>query len=221
MAKFTPDIELELLFPSHLIPQRVKDELPDDLHVRSLRIISQELTDDPMSPHIFLSFTPNHVQMRPLASTDYHRGHLDILAVLTHTPDPGAQAWLSQFQSISHAAYTYYSIVIVSKTTDRIVAVGTVFLERKFLRGLGLVGHIEDIAVDKSQQGKKLGLRVIQALTGISEGRGCYKTILNCNESNIREFNHSIFVEGRLGKLTGLVQHSTRSVVSRGRRSRW
>ncbi|EIM83740.1 glucosamine 6-phosphate N-acetyltransferase [Stereum hirsutum FP-91666 SS1] len=155
MAKFTPDIELELLFPSHLIPQRVKDELPDDLH------------------------------MRPLASTDYHRGHLDILAVLTHTPDPGAQAWLSQFQSISHAAYTYYSIVIVSKTTDRIVAVGTVFLERKFLRGLGLVGHIEDIAVDKSQQGKKLGLRVIQALTGISEGRGCYKTILNCNESNI------------------------------------
>ena len=85
------------------------------------------------------------------------------------------------------APKTYYSIVIVDKATDRIVAVGAVFIERKFLRGLGSVGHIEDIAVDKNQQGKKLGLRVIQALTGISENSGCYKTILNCSDHNIRE----------------------------------
>ena len=84
---------------------------------------------------------------------------------------------------------SYYSLVIVDKNTDKIVAVGTVFIERKFLRGLGSVGHIEDIAVDKSQQGKKLGLRVIQALTSISENSGCYKTILNCSESNMRKFS--------------------------------
>lgn len=81
---------------------------------------------------------------------------------------------------------TYYQLVIVDKHTDRIVAVGCVFIERKFLRGLGSVGHIEDIAVDKNQQGKKLGLRVIQALTTISENSGCYKTILNCSDANIR-----------------------------------
>jgi glucosamine-phosphate N-acetyltransferase len=56
-------------------------------------------------------------------------------------------------------------------------------MEKKFLRGLGTVGHIEDIAVDKNQQGKKLGLRIIQALTGISEGLGAYKTILNCSDT--------------------------------------
>ncbi len=77
--------------------------------------------------------------------------------------------------------------MIVDKASDRIVSVGTLFVERKFLRGLGAVGHIEDIAVDKSQQGKKLGLRIINALTGISENSGCYKTILNCSESNIRK----------------------------------
>jgi glucosamine-phosphate N-acetyltransferase len=82
---------------------------------------------------------------------------------------------------------TYYSIVILDKTSDKIVGVGTVFIERKFLRGLGSVGHIEDIAVDKSQQGKKLGLRIIEALTSISENSGCYKTILNCSDTNIRE----------------------------------
>ncbi|TFY59054.1 hypothetical protein EVG20_g7929 [Dentipellis fragilis] len=46
--------------------------------------------------------------------------------------------------------------------------VGTLFLERKF-----------------GMQGKKLGIRIIQALSGISESRGSYKTILNCSDANI------------------------------------
>lgn len=41
----------------------------------------------------------------------------------------------------------------------------------------GLVGHIEDIAVNSNQQGKKLGLRIIQALKFIGAQRGCYKGI--------------------------------------------
>jgi glucosamine-phosphate N-acetyltransferase len=86
------------------------------------------------------------------------------------------------------APTTYYSLVILDKASDRIVGVGTVFIERKFLRGLGSVGHIEDIAVDKNQQGKKLGLRIIQALIHTSEKSGCYKTILNCSEANVREY---------------------------------
>lgn len=51
------------------------------------------------------------------------------------------------------------------------------------------MGHIEDIAVDPKQQGKKLGLRIIQALTGVAEGLGCYKTILDCSKDNIRKFS--------------------------------
>ena len=110
-----------------------------------------------------------------------------MLSVLTVVTDPGEEAWVAQFNAIKSAPHTYYGIVIVDKATDRIVAVGTVFIERKFLRGLGSVGHIEDIAVDERQQGKKLGLRIIQALTRISENSGCYKTILNCSDKNIRE----------------------------------
>jgi glucosamine-phosphate N-acetyltransferase len=131
-----------------------------------------------------------------LASTDYHRGHLRILEVLTLAPDVGASRWTEQF---SHMRATsppaYFSLVIVDRKSDAVVAVGTVFLERKFLRGLGMVGHIEDIAVDKSQQGKKLGLRVIQALTGISERMGSYKTILNCSTSNVPFYEKCGFVQ--------------------------
>ncbi|KZT02856.1 acyl-CoA N-acyltransferase [Laetiporus sulphureus 93-53] len=152
---FTPDSQLDLLFPAEFIPDDIRTALPSDLH------------------------------LRPLASTDYRRGHLSVLSVLTVVTDPGEEAWVAQFNALRAAARTYYSIVMVDKASDGIVAVGTVFIERKFLRGLGSVGHIEDIAVDKSQQGKKLGLRIIQALTGISENSGCYKTILNCSDSNI------------------------------------
>ena len=43
------------------------------------------------------------------------------------------------------------------------------------IHSLGQVGHIEDIAVAKDQQGKKLGLRIIQALDHVAEKVGCYK----------------------------------------------
>ncbi|KLO07551.1 acyl-CoA N-acyltransferase [Schizopora paradoxa] len=151
----TPDTELELLFAPELIPLDVKLSLHSDLHIR------------------------------PLASTDYRRGHLDVLRVLTVVSDLGEEAWVEQFHRQRTCPDTYYTLVVVDKTTDTIVGVGCVFIERKFLRGNGIVGHIEDIAVDEKQQGKKIGLRIINALTAISERKGCYKTILNCSDKNI------------------------------------
>jgi glucosamine-phosphate N-acetyltransferase len=134
------------------------------------------------------SFALFPLQIRPLASTDYERGHLSVLSVLTQTPDVGAAAWTSQFHALNSAPNTYYILVIVSRETDRIVGTGGVFVERKFLRGLGRVGHIEDIAVASEMQGKKLGLRIIQALTHIAENAGCYKTILDCSDDNTRTY---------------------------------
>ncbi|KAG9311432.1 acyl-CoA N-acyltransferase [Chiua virens] len=146
---------LDLMFAQELIPTEVTSQLPQGL------------------------------TMRPLASTDYKRGHLDVLSVLSVVNDLGEAAWVSQFDAMRAAPRTYYTLAIVDNASDRIVGVGCVFIERKFLRGFGSVGHIEDIAVDKSQQGKKLGQRIIQALTHISESSGCYKTILNCSDANI------------------------------------
>ena len=122
--------------------------------------------------------------MRPLAKTDRSRGHLSVLSVLTSVPDVPETQYAQTFDAMkSHNLY--YTVVIVSRATDTIVGTGTVFMEQKFTRNLGKVGHIEDIVVDKSMQGHKLGMRIINALTGISEAMGCYKTILNCNDDNI------------------------------------
>lgn len=61
---------------------------------------------------------------------------------------------------------------------------GSSLTETRSIHHLGVVGHIEDIAVAKDQQGKKLGLRIIQALDYVAENVGCYKTILDCSEAN-------------------------------------
>ena len=63
-----------------------------------------------------------------------------------------------------------------------VVPVLTFFLSS--IHGLGQVGHIEDIAVSADQQGKKLGLRLIQSLDYVAEKIGCYKSILDCSEQN-------------------------------------
>ncbi|KAH9475816.1 putative glucosamine 6-phosphate N-acetyltransferase 2 [Psilocybe cubensis] len=155
MPSFTPDSQLDLLFSPELIPASVKAELGSDLH------------------------------MRPLAKTDITRSHLSVLSVLTTTPDLTVAQYEQAFNALRACPNTYFTLVIVNRGTDQIVGVGSVFIEQKFTRGLGKVGHIEDIAVDKSMQGRKLGLRVIQALSAISENTGCYKTILNCSDKNI------------------------------------
>jgi N-acetylglutamate synthase-like GNAT family acetyltransferase len=40
---------------------------------------------------------------------------------------------------------------------------------------LGTQGHIEDIAIKADQQGKKFGVKLLQALDYIAENVGCYK----------------------------------------------
>lgn len=82
---------------------------------------------------------------------------------------------------------TYFVLVFEHVPSRRIIATATLLVERKFLRNAGLVGHIEDVSVDASRRGKNLGRRAIVALTEIAEKVGCYKTILDCNEGNIRE----------------------------------
>lgn len=156
---FTPDADLELSFAADLIPAECNEKLAQ-----------------------------HQLHIRPLAASDYHRGHINVLASLTSVADPGEKAWRERFDELSRSnasASKYFICVVVSKETDQLVATGTVFLEPKFLRSLATAAHIEDIAVDKSTQGKGVGKILISALTAIAEKTGAYKTFLDCSDDNV------------------------------------
>ncbi|MGY5147998.1 MAG: GNAT family N-acetyltransferase [Candidatus Nitrosopumilus sp. bin_7KS] len=73
-------------------------------------------------------------------------------------------------------------IIAVAELDGKIVGSTTLLIESKFIHNGGLVGHIEDVVVNKEHQGKKIGEKIMKYLINISKNRGCYKTILDCTE---------------------------------------
>lgn len=73
-------------------------------------------------------------------------------------------------------------IIAVAELDGKIVGATTLIIESKFIHDGGLVGHIEDVVVDKEFQGQKIGEKIMIYLIEIAKKRGCYKTILNCTE---------------------------------------
>ncbi|KAI8950147.1 glucosamine 6-phosphate N-acetyltransferase [Xylaria longipes] len=139
-------------------------------------------SSDLIAPTVAAALPEGYIA-RSLRLSDYDTGFLDCLRVLTTVGEITQEAFNEQYKWMS-SQDTYYVLVIEDTNTGKVVGTGNLLVERKFIHSLGLVGHIEDIAVAKDQQGKKLGLRLIQALDFIAEKVGCYKTILDCSEAN-------------------------------------
>ncbi|MCJ1278657.1 Glucosamine-phosphate N-acetyltransferase-like protein [Puttea exsequens] len=135
-----------------------------------------------ISPAVKSALPPNY-SMRPLQRGDYVAGVLDVLKVLTTVGEISEEAWTERYDWMAKRGDEYF-VLVVCDGEGKVVGTGCVVVERKFIHNLGLVGHIEDIVVNKDQQGKKLGLRIIEALGYIAEKVGCYKTILDCSETN-------------------------------------
>ena len=73
-------------------------------------------------------------------------------------------------------------IIGVAELEGKIVGSTTLLIESKFIHNGGLVGHIEDVVVDKNFQGMKIGEKIMKYLLKIAKDRGCYKTILDCTD---------------------------------------
>lgn len=136
-----------------------------------------------VSPEIAASL-PSGYTLRALQKGDYEKGFLDCLRVLTTVGDITLEQWNERYDWMNTSGKGAYYLLVITNEVEKVVATGALIVERKFIHNLGKAGHIEDIAVAKDQQGKKLGLKMIQALDFIAEHTGCYKAILDCSEAN-------------------------------------
>lgn len=135
------------------------------------------------------SSLPENYTIRPLCRSDYQRGFLDVLSVLTRVGECSLEEWNERYDWMYRRNDEYYLLVICDGT-GRIVGTGSLIVERKFIHSLGLVGHIEDIAVESGQQGKKLGLRMIHALDHVAKSVGCYKVCFESSPDFLRYTYH-------------------------------
>lgn len=125
---------------------------------------------------------PEGYSIRPVKSSDYKR-YLEVLSILTSVGDV-SQTQFDQLLNQWAASPLIYFPRVIADENDSVVATGMIVIEQKLIHGCNKVGHIEDIAVDKSQQGKSLGYHLITHLSSIGESEGCYKVILDSSPQN-------------------------------------
>ena len=117
--------------------------------------------------------------IRELRKDDLWNGFLTTLDSLRQTSDIGRNKAEEVFEKINSNPD---HIIVVAELDGKIVGTTTLLIEPKFIHGGRLVGHIEDVVVDKNFEGQRIGEKIIKYLLEFAKNRGCYKTILDCTD---------------------------------------
>jgi len=117
--------------------------------------------------------------IRELRKEDLMNGFLTTLDSLRQTSDIDQSKAEKIFEKINSNPD---HIIVVAELDGKIVGTATILIELKFIHGGGLVGHIEDVVVDKNSQRQKIGEKIMKYLIEFAKNRGCYKTILDCTD---------------------------------------
>ena len=85
--------------------------------------------------------------------------------------------------------------IYVYKVDSIPVALITLIIEQKLIHSGGLVGHIEDLAVDPEYQNRGIAKHLIQYCINCAREKGCYKVILDCKKELVEFYKHNYFKE--------------------------
>ncbi|KAF3331293.1 glucosamine 6-phosphate N-acetyltransferase [Carex littledalei] len=128
-----------------------------------------------------------NLPIRPLEISDHKKGFVELLGQLTVCPQLTESEFQVRFAEVAKLGENHCICVIEDPNTERIIATGSVFIEKKFIRGGSKVGHIEDVVVAKTARGLCLGQRMVNHLVDHAKATGCYKVVLAC-APELREF---------------------------------
>lgn len=129
------------------------------------------------------------MKVRKLANNDF-----SIIQLLEQFKNENLNISGPQFQDFVSQIHDNH-IVLVIEDQQKIICCGTILIETKLLHNLGKVGHIEDIITHSSYRGQGLGKKIIQSLVSYGKDCGCYKVILDCNDTNIPFYEKCGFIK--------------------------
>lgn len=132
------------------------------------------------------------MEFQKLNATHFSCGYLELLGNLTIVGEVDKETWMQQLHEINmHGNIEIY--VLFDSLEKRVVANGTLLIEKKFIHQCGKVGHIEDIVVDPKCQGMGLGKKIVEYLKERAKEMGCYKVILDCDDKNVQFYQKCAF----------------------------
>lgn len=115
--------------------------------------------------------------MRPLCTADFGRGFLEVMRVAGRVGYVSQRRWEERCEYLRGRGERgeEFVVVVVQREGDRVVGAGRWVGERGFMHSLATVGRIEDLSVARDCKGMKMGLRLLEALVGVSMEMGCIK----------------------------------------------
>ncbi len=139
---------------------------------------------------------PTTTKLRRLfAKEDYDSGYLTVLSQLTNVGDISKQQFVDQMEILQNLKDTYHFVVLHDTNLNKIVGCATLVVEQKFAHECSCIGHIEDVVVLNTYRGKGFGKSLINCLTQFAQHFGCYKCILDCDESKVEFYTRSDYKE--------------------------
>lgn len=125
--------------------------------------------------------------LRSLNINDYDKGHLELLSQLTSVGELTRDDYENRFNNMKLCDKTYFILIIEDTQFNKIIGSATLVNEQKFIHLASSRGRIEDVVVDETYRGKKLGKLLIDTLTCLSRIIGNYKCSLECKDK-LRDF---------------------------------
>jgi glucosamine-phosphate N-acetyltransferase len=134
-----------------------------------------------------MSFT-----IREIEENDFDKGFFETLSNLSTLGGINTNEVLKK-EIIKEIITNKDYVIIISEDikSREVIGTATLFIEQKFIHNGGKVGHIEDVTTRKGYEGNGVGREIIKKLITISQERGCYKIILDCDEK-VSEFYEKI-----------------------------
>lgn len=90
---------------------------------------TEPLFSPTLLPDDVLATLPAGFTLRPLEKTDFQKGYLDCLTVLTWVGDVSEAEWAERYDEMAAAKGTYYLLAI--EHAGKIVGTGSLVVERK------------------------------------------------------------------------------------------
>ncbi len=113
------------------------------------------------------------LNFRRLEKGDFQKNYLELLKQLTVIGDISKEKYEATFDKIGAEVW-------VIEFEGKIIASVSLLLEQKVIHECGIVGHLEDVVVDKDYRKYGLGKFIIERIIKIAKERGCYKLIGDC-----------------------------------------
>ena len=113
------------------------------------------------------------LNFRRLEKADYDKNYLELLKQLTIVGDVSREKYEVAFDKMGAEVW-------VVEFEEKIIASVSLLLEQKVIHECGIVGHLEDVVVDRDYRKYGLGKFIIERIIKIARERGCYKLIGDC-----------------------------------------